>query len=281
MTKAIATISRTREIIEKYQIRAKKNFGQNFLVDASIAKRIAQTIPEDGVVIEIGPGIGSLTEQLAQHSSQVIAYEVDERLLPILKEELKDYTNIQVILQDFLECDLENDLKEYGDTLYVAANLPYYITSPVLFKLFESSLSFPIITVMMQKEVADRFIAKPGTKEYGSISVEGQYLYDIKRVCNAPKNAFMPSPKVDSTVLTFERKKIVVPVNNQNEFFMLIKACFKQRRKTLYNNLKDYLQDKDRAESLLKELDKPLTIRAEELSLEDFLKLYQLIEEQA
>ena len=195
--------------------------------------------------------------------------------------QLKEYSNIEVILQDFLECNLEKDLKKYGTPLYVAANLPYYITSPVLFKLFESSLSFPIITVMMQKEVADRFIAQPNSKEYGSISVEGQYLYDIKRVCNAPKNAFMPSPKVDSTVLTFERKKDIVPVKNQNEFFMIIKACFKQRRKTLYNNLKEFLQDKDQAESLLKTLNKPLTIRAEELSLEDFLNLYKRINEQA
>ena len=280
MEKPIATISRTREITERYNIRAKKGFGQNFLVDVSIAKRIANSIPKDSIVIEVGPGIGSLTEQLAIHSKKVIAYEVDERLLPILEEELKEYSNIEVILKDFLECNLEEELKEYKEPIYVAANLPYYITSPVLFKLFESSLEFPIITVMMQKEVAERFLAKPNSKEYGSISVEGQHLYHIERVCNAPKNAFLPAPKVDSVVLKFERKKDILPVDNQNQFFTFIKGCFKQRRKTLYNNLREFLQDKEKAENVLEKMNYPMNIRAEELSLEEFINLYQIVKEQ-
>lgn len=280
MKKPIASVSRTREILEKNQLMAKKGYGQNFLIDVSIAKRIAATIPSDGVVLEIGPGIGSLTEQLAIQAKKVIAYEVDERLPAILEEELSDYENVEIRLKDFLTCDLENELGEYKDSLYVAANLPYYITSPVLFQLFEATISFPIITVMIQKEVADRFIAKPNTKEYGSLSVEAQYLYDIKRVCNAPKTAFMPSPNVDSTVISFIKKEQEETVDNLQDFFTFVKACFKQRRKTIYNNLKEYLGDVACVEHILKAMDLEPSIRAQALTVLQFVKLYHIMKEQ-
>ncbi|MCI6703908.1 MAG: 16S rRNA (adenine(1518)-N(6)/adenine(1519)-N(6))-dimethyltransferase RsmA [Erysipelotrichaceae bacterium] len=280
--KTIATTARTREILNTYNLRAKKNFGQNFLVDASVTGRMASTLRDDGVVIEVGPGIGSLTEELAKRAKHVRSYEIDERLIPVLEDTLKDYDNVEIVLQDILETDINKELQSLADKykhIEFAANLPYYITTPVLFKLFESSIPFEKIVVMIQKEVADRFSAKPGTKEYGALSVESQYLYDVKKLFNVPRTSFNPAPNVDSAVISFTKHEKNKTVDNEKLFFELVKACFKQRRKTLYNNLREYFDSKEKAESLLLKANIPLETRAEMLDLNQYIELYKALKE--
>ena len=280
--KTIATTARTREILNTYNLRAKKNFGQNFLVDASVTGRMASTLRDDGVVIEVGPGIGSLTEELAKRAKHVRSYEIDERLIPVLEDTLKDYDNVEIVLQDILETDINKELQPLVDKykhIEFAANLPYYITTPVLFKLFESSIPFEKIVVMIQKEVAERFSAKPGTKEYGALSVESQYLYDVKKLFNVPRTSFNPAPNVDSAVISFTKHEKNKTVDNEKLFFELVKACFKQRRKTLYNNLKEYFDSKEKAESLLLKANIPLETRAEMLDLNQYIELYKALKE--
>ena len=280
--KTIATTARTREILNTYNLRAKKNFGQNFLVDASVTGRMASTLRDDGVVIEVGPGIGSLTEELAKRAKHVRSYEIDERLIPVLEDTLKDYDNVEIVLQDILETDINKELQplvEKYKHIEFAANLPYYITTPVLFKLFESSIPFEKIVVMIQKEVADRFSAKPGTKEYGALSVESQYLYDVKKLFNVPRTSFNPAPNVDSAVISFTKHEKNEAVDNEELFFEIVKACFKQRRKTLYNNLREYFDSKEKAESLLLKANIPLETRAEMLDLNQYIELYKALKE--
>lgn len=280
--KTIATTARTREILNTYNLRAKKNFGQNFLVDASVTGRMASTLRDDGVVIEVGPGIGSLTEELAKRAKHVRSYEIDERLIPVLEDTLKDYDNVEIVLQDILETDINKELQplvEKYKHIEFAANLPYYITTPVLFKLFESSIPFEKIVVMIQKEVADRFSAKPGTKEYGALSVESQYLYDVKKLFNVPRTSFNPAPNVDSAVISFTKHEKNEAIDNEELFFELVKACFKQRRKTLYNNLREYFDSKEKAESLLLKANIPLETRAEMLDLNQYIELYKALKE--
>ncbi len=280
--KTIATTARTREILNTYNLRAKKNFGQNFLVDASVTGRMASTLRDDGVVIEVGPGIGSLTEELAKRAKHVRSYEIDERLIPVLEDTLKDYDNVEIVLQDILETDINKELQPLVDKykhIEFAANLPYYITTPVLFKLFESSIPFEKIVVMIQKEVADRFSAKPSTKEYGALSVESQYLYDVKKLFNVPRTSFNPAPNVDSAVISFTKHEKNKTVDNEKLFFELVKACFKQRRKTLYNNLREYFDSKEKAELLLLKANIPLETRAEMLDLNQYIELYKALKE--
>lgn len=280
--KTIATTARTREILNTYNLRAKKNFGQNFLVDASVTGRMASTLRDDGVVIEVGPGIGSLTEELAKRAKHVRSYEIDERLIPVLEDTLKDYDNVEIVLQDILETDINKELQPLVDKykhIEFVANLPYYITTPVLFKLFESSIPFEKIVVMIQKEVADRFSAKPGTKEYGALSVESQYLYDVKKLFNVPRTSFNPAPNVDSAVISFTKHEKNKTVDNEKLFFELVKACFKQRRKTLYNNLREYFDSKEKAELLLLKANIPLETRAEMLDLNQYIELYKALKE--
>ena len=280
--KTIATTARTREILNTYNLRAKKNFGQNFLVDASVTGRMASTLRDDSVVIEVGPGIGSLTEELAKRAKHVRSYEIDERLIPVLEDTLKDYDNVEIVLQDILETDINKELQplvEKYKHIEFAANLPYYITTPVLFKLFESSIPFEKIVVMIQKEVADRFSAKPGTKEYGALSVESQYLYDVKKLFNIPRTSFNPAPNVDSAVISFTKHEKNEAIDNEELFFELVKACFKQRRKTLYNNLREYFDSKEKAESLLLKANIPLETRAEMLDLNLYIELYKALKE--
>ena len=280
--KTIATTARTREILNTYNLRAKKNFGQNFLVDASVTGRMASTLRDDSVVIEVGPGIGSLTEELAKRAKHVRSYEIDERLIPVLEDTLKDYDNVEIVLQDILETDINKELQplvEKYKHIEFAANLPYYITTPVLFKLFESSIPFEKIVVMIQKEVADRFSAKPGTKEYGALSVESQYLYEVKKLFNVPRTSFNPAPNVDSAVISFTKHEKNEAVDNEELFFEIVKACFKQRRKTLYNNLREYFDSKEKAELLLLKANIPLETRAEMLDLNLYIELYKALKE--
>ncbi len=271
----IASIARTREILNTHGLRAKKNFGQNFLVDVSVVARAAQASHCEQAVIEIGPGIGSLTEQLALRSRHVRSYEVDERLLPVLQEELAGYDNVEIILQDFLECDLEKSVQELTETwggVSVCANLPYYVTSPILFRLFEGPEEIEYITVMIQKEVADRFSAAPGSPEYGALSAEAQYLYEVKKLFNVPKTAFSPAPKVDSAIVQFHRKQ---NVQADAMFFKLIRACFQQRRKTLYNNLRETAGDGEKTAAWIERAGLPPGIRAQEMDLTMFEALYR------
>ena len=277
MTKAIATLSRTKQICDTYGVHPKKGYGQNFLIEENIAKAIAETCQQDDLAIEIGPGIGSLTQQLSLVCKQVLSYEVDNRLLPILDQELKEYNNIKIIHKDFLLANLEEDIpvpfKQNG-SICVCANLPYNITTPVLFKLFESPLAIPQITVMVQKEVADRFLAGQGSPSYGAISVESGFLYSCQKIINVSKNCFYPSPKIDSTVIQFQRKSEVDDINHQ-EFFNLVKTCFHQRRKTLYNNLKEAGYSKDVIQEWLSRAQISEGCRAQELSVEEFCRLYK------
>ena len=274
--KPIAIPSRTKAILEKHGMYAKKNFGQNFLIDSGVVDKIARSamVSENCAVFEIGPGIGALTQYLCEYGKKVTCFEIDGRIPSVLSDTLQEYDNWNVILQDFLTVDFDAYVKECrsnGYDVVVAANLPYYITTPILFKLFEAQEKVDAITVMMQKEVADRFIARVNTKDYNALSVISSYRCEMSKVMNVPKNVFMPKPNVDSAVLQFRFKPQTI--ENENEFFELVKACFKQRRKTIYNNLGEYFGDKEKAKQLLVDAQIDEKRRAETLTLEEFMHL--------
>lgn len=280
MTKWIATPSRTKQILADYGLHAKKGYGQNFLVDPMLVERCAQQAHAEDAVIEIGPGIGSLTEQLARVAKHVTAYEVDEDLKPVLADTLSPYDNIEIIWQDFLTCDIKTkvqELREQYGSVSVCANLPYYITTPVLFRLFGEAPEIPYITVMVQKEVGERFAAGVNTQEYGALSVEAQTLYDVRKLFNVPARSFNPSPNVDSVIIQFARRSETVDPEDLQKFFTFVKACFRQRRKTVYNNLRDYLGSGDQALAVLERAGIDPRTRAQELSKEELRKLYDTL----
>lgn len=283
MNKDIATPVRTRAILEKYGFSFKKSLGQNFLIDTNILKRIVDfaEITEESGAIEIGPGIGALTEQLARRSKKVVAFEIDQRLLPILSETLSPYPNVKIIHRDVLQANVRqviveefNDLKD----IMVVANLPYYVTTPIIMKLLEEKLPIRGIVVMLQKEVADRISASPGTKDYGSLSIAIQYYTKAETVMVVPKTVFVPQPNVDSAVIRLtKREKPAVSVRDEDFFFKVTKASFAQRRKTLLNNLTSQLPDgKSKKEEIILALEasgiEP-SRRGETLSLEEFARL--------
>jgi len=277
MTRAISTPSRTKEILETYGLRARKNFGQNFLVDPVIVERCAKASHCEGAVIEIGPGIGGLTEMLARNSKHVTAYEIDENLIPVLHDVLSEYDNVEILLQDFLECDFDIKVKELKETygsVSVCANLPYYVTTPILFRIFECP-DIAYITVMVQKEVGERFAAKPGDSEYSALSAEGQYLFDVKKLFTVPGRSFNPSPNVDSVIIQFSRKNNSLSKQELTSFFDLVRGCFKQRRKTIYNNLREYLDDAALARSVLEKAGIEEGRRAQQLSVDELRKIYE------
>lgn len=275
--KDIATISKTNEILKKFDQRAKKKFGQNFLIDLNIIGQIVtkSDITKDTCVIEIGPGIGALTEQLAKAAKKVIAFEIDETLIPILNETLGAYDNIEIINQDFLQVDFKKfvDKLEGYDSIRVVSNLPYYITTPILIKIFESRAKIDSITAMMQKEVADRLSAKPSTKEYNNLTILTQFYSDAKTIIKVPKNVFIPAPNVDSAVVRFDIRENKVPINNEENFFKMLRASFAQRRKTILNNLGEFLGSKEKAMQVLESVNINPQIRAEALTIEDFARL--------
>lgn len=278
--KVIATPSRTKEILEKFDLYAKKNYGQNFLTEPGIVSKIAKhaVVSDHTIVIEIGPGIGALTQMLSQEAKKVIAYEIDERLPEVLAYSLEGCDNVEVILEDFMGIDLKQVVDQYpNDDVVIAANLPYYITTPILFKIFESNADIKRITVMMQKEVADRFNATVNSKDYNALSVITQYRTNVKQVVKVPRNVFNPKPNVDSSVLQFEFKEKDHTVNEEL-FFAMVKACFKQRRKTILNNFKDWLEDKEMARVFLEDAGIDVSRRAESCTCEEFMKLYRRIE---
>ncbi|WP_313802490.1 16S rRNA (adenine(1518)-N(6)/adenine(1519)-N(6))-dimethyltransferase RsmA [Cytobacillus sp.] len=283
MHKDIATPIRTRDILEKYGFSFKKSLGQNFLIDTNVLKRIVDhaELTEDSAAIEIGPGIGALTEQLARRSKKVVAFEIDQRLLPILEETLAPYPNTKVIHEDVLKADvkgvIEKELGEIAD-LMVVANLPYYVTTPIIMKLLEEKLPIRGIVCMLQKEVADRIAAKPGTKDYGSLSIAIQYYTEAETVMIVPKTVFVPQPNVDSAVIRLtKRKEPAVSVMDERFFFQLIRISFAQRRKTLLNNLTNGLPEgKQKKEDILfalKQAEIDPGRRGETLSIEEFARL--------
>ena len=243
----IATPSRTKEILAKHGFTFKKSLGQNFLTEPNILRKIVATaaIDDQTNVIEVGPGIGALTEQLAKHARQVLAFEIDDRLIPVLQDTLAPYSNIQVIHQDVLQADLSTMIREaFTDErpIKVVANLPYYITTPIMMHFLESQAPIQEMVVMMQKEVADRISAVPGTKAYGSLSIAVQYYMEAELAFIVPKTVFVPQPNVDSAILKLTRRATpAVEVTDEKEFFKLTKAAFQLRRKTLWNNLQNFL----------------------------------------
>lgn len=275
--KDIATISRTNEILEKYHLKAQKKFGQNFLIDSNVVDKIAkESCEKDKMTIEVGPGIGSLTQMLSRYSRAVTSYEIDTNLLPVLADTLSECDNVEIVSQDFLELDLDN-VPYKDEEIIVCANLPYYITTPILFKLFESDLKIKRISVMVQKEVADRFKAKVGSADYNALSVIVQYSYNVRLLMNISKHVFNPKPNVDSAVIVFEPKE-KLNVKDEKDFFDFVKLSFKQRRKTLYNNLKERYT-KEKIEAMFSTLGIKDTIRAQEIDLETFIKMYEVINE--
>lgn len=282
--KEIATVSRTKEIMEKFDLHTKKVFGQNFLTEPSIVRKIAEAcnLGEQSVAIEIGPGIGALSEQLALRAGKVVAFEIDERLKEVLAYSMQEYTNFEVRFQDFLSINVKEVVdelhKEHQDVL-VAANLPYYITTPLLFHIFESGAEINRIVVMMQKEVADRFSACPNSKDYNALSIITQYLYEVRQVMKVPRSVFEPKPNVDSAVVEFKKREQIAEVKNREAFFSVVKACFDQRRKTMLNNYGKFLGNKEEAARQLEKAGIETTRRAESLTLADFLRLYEIYEE--
>ncbi|MDR2833570.1 MAG: 16S rRNA (adenine(1518)-N(6)/adenine(1519)-N(6))-dimethyltransferase RsmA [Streptococcaceae bacterium] len=241
--KDIATPSRTREILKEHGFSFKKSLGQNFLTEPNILRRIVETaeLDENSNAIEIGPGIGALTEHLARNAKEVIAFEIDDRLIPVLEDTMSPYPNVQIVHQDILKADIIKTTQElFSEKLpiKVIANLPYYITTPILMHLLASDLEIQEMVVMMQKEVADRISAVPGTKAYGSLSIAVQYYMHAKTAFIVPKTVFVPQPNVDSAILKLtKRDKPAVEVVDEDFFFRLTKAAFELRRKTLWNNL--------------------------------------------
>lgn len=270
--------SKMKQEIEENHFNFKKKYGQNFIVDKNIIHSIIKKseIDDETLVIEIGPGAGSLTSELGKYAKNVIAYEIDETLKPILEKNITP--NTEVIYEDFLKRDIAEDIKKYNyKKLYVIANLPYYITTPIIIKLIETKIDFDKIVVMVQKEVGDRFKAKPKTKEYNSLSVFLSYYFNITKILDVSRNVFMPKPNVDSIVVCFTKKVDKLKVNNEELFFKLIKDSFKQKRKNLRNNLKGY--DLENISKTLSKYNLDLTVRAEALPLEIFVDIANNLEE--
>lgn len=271
----------TIEVIQKYEFAFQKKFGQNFLIDTHVLDKIirAAGVTKEDMVLEIGPGIGTMTQCLAEAAGQVVAVEIDSNLIPILKDTLKDYDNITVINEDILKVDIKKLAEEYngGRPIKVVANLPYYITTPIIMGLFESEVPIDNITVMVQKEVADRMQTGPGSKDYGALSLAVQYYAEPYIVANVPPNCFIPRPNVGSAVIRLTRhQKPPVEVKDSGLMFRLIRASFNQRRKTLQNGLNNSSElhySKEQIARAIESLGVPATVRGEALTLEQFARL--------
>lgn len=276
---------KTIETIKKYEFAFQKKFGQNFLIDGHVLDKIiaAAEVTKEDCVVEIGPGIGTLTQYLAEAARNVIAIEIDKMLIPILQETLADYDNVTVINQDVLKTDLWELVREHneGRPVKVVANLPYYITTPIIMNLFEGRLPVSSVTVMVQKEVAQRMQAGPGTKDYGALSLAVQYFAVPYIAANVPPNCFMPRPRVGSAVIRLTRhEKPPVEVDDEQAMFQIIRASFNQRRKTLVNSLHNSPQISKTKEEILRALEQmglSQTVRGEALTLEQFAALTDLL----
>ena len=279
----IADYSVTRAVLERHGFTFKKSFGQNFLTDTNILQKIVDTaeIDENVNVIEIGPGIGALTEFLAENAAEVMTFEIDERLVPILADTLRDFDNVCVVNEDILKSDLQARIKEFANPnlpIKVVANLPYYITTPILMHLIESGIPFSEFVVMMQREVADRISAQPNSKSYGSLSIAVQYYMTAKVAFIVPRTVFVPAPNVDSAILKMVRRdQPAVGVKDEAFYFKVSKASFTHRRKTLWNNLTSYFgksnEVKTKLESALDNAELSPSVRGEALNLQEFARL--------
>ena len=275
----------TIEIIQKYEFMFQKKFGQNFLIDTHVLEKIisAAGITKNDCVLEIGPGIGTMTQYLAENAGHVVAVEIDRNLIPILKETLADYDNVTVINEDILRVDIKALDEEYngGKPIKVVANLPYYITTPIIMGLFESGVPIDNITVMVQKEVADRMKEGPGSKDYGALSLAVQYYAEPEIVANVPPNCFIPRPNVGSAVIRLTRhKEMPVEVKDPALMFKIIRASFNQRRKTLQNglgNASELPYTKEQIAAAIAEMGLTPTIRGEALSLAQFAQLSDIL----
>ena len=275
----------TIEVLQKYNFNFQKKFGQNFLIDTRVLEEIidAAQITKDDFVLEIGPGIGTMTQYLCEAAREVVAVEIDTNLIPILKDTLSAYNNVEVFNQDILKVDIASLARERNNDrpIKVVANLPYYITTPIIMGLFESHVPIDSITNMVQKEVADRMQEGPGSKEYGALSLAVQYYAKPEIVVNVPPSCFMPQPKVGSAVIRLTRhEQPPVQVDNEKLMFQVIRASFNQRRKTLANGLNNFGSfglNKEEIQSCIEELGVPVNIRGEALSLEQFAELSNII----
>jgi dimethyladenosine transferase len=270
----------TAEIIKKYGFKMTKSLGQNFLINENILDKIIESadISSDDVVLEIGTGIGTLTQRLCENAKKVIAVEIDKNLIPILNETLSDYDNITIINKDILKTDINEELNNLSvkQKIKVVANLPYYITTPIIMKVLEDKVNVDCMVLMLQKEVADRMNATPSTKDYGSLSIAVQYYCDTDIVCKVPKSSFIPEPNVDSLVLKLvvnEKRK--VEINDEELFFKIVRGSFSKRRKTILNSLSNYedLGDKDKIQKLLEISEIDAKRRGETLSIYEFANL--------
>lgn len=281
--KAIATPSRTNEILKKYNLSAKKSLGQNFIIDPNILDNMVKIagIDHDTNVIEVGPGIGALTEALAQSARQVLSFEIDQRFIPVLENELGHYDNLKIVHADALSVDLKKYVEEYFDSalpLALAANLPYYITTPILMHFLESDLDLESMTVMIQKEVAERLSARPGTKAYGSLSIAVQYYMQVEIAAIVPPTVFNPAPNIDSAIIHMSKyQEKPVEVEDEALFFRVVRQSFVQRRKTLRNNL---IVGLGKEEAVKEKIDRAIEsagldpkVRGESLSITEFAKL--------
>ena len=277
----LGTPSATKEIINKYSFAFQKKFGQNFLIDSNVLESIIRgaEITKDDFVLEIGPGIGTMTQYLCEAARQVVAVEIDKMLIPILEDTLSEYDNVEVINQDVLKVDIKSlaEEKNNGKPIKVVANLPYYITTPIIMGLFESGVPIDSITIMVQKEVADRMQTGPGSKDYGALSLAVQFYATAKVLLNVSATCFMPRPNVDSAVIKLTRhKEPTVNVADEKLMFKIIRASFNQRRKTLVNGLKNSPElsfSKEQIVKAIEKIGKPETIRGEALTLEEFAEL--------
>ena len=263
-----------KELLEKHGFSLKKKFGQNFIVDENIIDAIINKsgVDKNTLVIEIGAGAGSLTYKLALSSGNVLCYEIDTTLKELLQENISECNNVEIIYKDFLQANIKEDLKKYDyDKIFVVANLPYYITTPIIVKIIEDDIPVDKLVVMVQKEVGDRFKAVPGSKDYGSLSVFLNYYFDVKKLMDVSCNVFLPKPNVDSIVVEFKKKENLLELKDRELFFKLIRDSFSQKRKTIRNNLKGY--NLEVVETVLNKYGYDLTVRAEQLPLEIFVNL--------
>lgn len=278
---ALGSTKNTADIIQKYQFHFQKKFGQNFLIDGNILDKIIESaqLTKEDCVLEIGPGIGTMTQYLAEEAGEVVAVEIDKNLIPILQDTLSAYNNVTILNEDILKVDIKRIAEEHngGKPIKVVANLPYYITTPIIMVLFESHVPLQSVTIMVQKEMADRMQVGPGTKDYGALSLAVQYYAKPEIITRVPASCFMPRPNVDSTVIRLTRyEKPPVEVEDETYLFAVIRASFNQRRKTLVNGLTNAGNlgvDRQMVEETLAEMGLSTIIRGETLTLEQFAEL--------
>lgn len=276
--KRLYSPSQVREVLDRHGFTFSKGLGQNFLIDGNIVRKIVKgaQITKDDYVLEIGPGMGTLTEELALNARKVIAIELDQRLKPVLEETLEPYDNVEIVYGDVLKLPLREIIEEkcQGQSVKVVANLPYYVTTPIIGRLIEEELPLHSISVMVQKEVADRMVAKPHTKDYGALTLFVRFYTEPRIIMKVPKTVFMPQPKIDSSVIRLDLKE-QIPDVNRDSYFKLVKAAFSKRRKTLINALSTFglEADKEAIREALKRAGIEETLRGEDLSMEDYIRL--------